>query len=199
MKFEKAIEKLTMNRLEFIAKNLPDVTNDKVYQSYSKLLQFSQASILNKTENTLIGIAHMAYGWMPTMLNYTEHKKDTDLFWQSITEGCLTLDFLEPIKESINNSIVGGSKFLHFVNPEDYAIFDSRVYKSIVGKKKYNYNVNACVNYVKYTEKLRSMRSGADNLKKILIQRDLATDETTLMRCMEMCLFYEKWKERNIL
>src|SRR5690606_42029223 len=37
-------------------------------------------------------------------------------------------DFLL-LKEFSNNSLVGASKLLHFINPEDYAIWDSRVFK----------------------------------------------------------------------
>jgi hypothetical protein len=59
-------------------------------------------------------------------------------------------DELAIVKQAINNSIVGGSKLLHFINPELYAIWDSRVYRNIHNAEPYSYRVNNVVAYRKY-------------------------------------------------
>lgn len=191
MNFDDALNKLSIMSLIEYAKNISDLNNDLVYSSYSKLLNFSSSCVETKNENLLIGIAHMVYGWMPTMLEYREII-ELDSFWENVKAGSLDINFLNMIKSSINNSIVGGSKFLHFLNPMEYAIFDSRVFSSITKSKSYEYNTNNVENYSKYIIKLRSMRNEANELKQYLIGKRLISHDIGLMRCMELCLFYNK-------
>jgi hypothetical protein len=39
------------------------------------------------------------------------------------------------IKKIFNNSLIGTSKILHFLNPENYAIWDSRVFRYLTNHK----------------------------------------------------------------
>jgi len=41
---------------------------------------------------------------------------------------------LDALKACINNSLVGASKLLHFINPEQYAIWDSKIFKYVTGR-----------------------------------------------------------------
>jgi len=52
--------------------------------------------------------------------------------------------------------MVGLSKLLHFINPIDYAIWDSRIFKYITEKKS-QYGIDKVENYLAYLEKLREI------------------------------------------
>ena len=189
MDFEKALSQLTVEKIVEYANEIPDLRNDLVFQSYPHLLDFSKSCLANKNENCLIGIAHMVYGWMPTMLEYNQIS-NSDLFFKNVNNGSIEKDFLDMVKHSINNSIVGGSKFLHFLNPEEYAIFDSRVYKAITKSKSYDYNTNNVATYASYILRLRNIRDKAGKLRSLLIQKGLVSEKTSILRCIEMCLYY---------
>lgn len=77
----------------------------------------------------------MVYGWMPTIF---EGRK---------TKGFLTKEYLEDIANMLNRdfqewkvensnfcngSVVGTSKFLHFWEPDKFAIWDSNVYRALL-------------------------------------------------------------------
>lgn len=100
------------------------------FDSYFEFVEF-----FNRIEeidyHSLVVASYFTYGWMPTILkkfnlnnNTTEvlniltkikHKKLID-----------KSDYIELVK-CVNNSIVGVSKLIHFINPTDYPIFDSRI------------------------------------------------------------------------
>ncbi len=86
---------------------------------------------------------------MPTILecNFSSDE-NYSMYIKNINSGDCSIEFLNIMKSKINNSIVGGSKFLHFINPEKYAIWDSKVYKSLFGKRNYN-ETNNINNYLK--------------------------------------------------
>ena len=174
MSFIESINNLNINMLIKMAMNIPDLSKDAIFQSYSKLISFTRECLLQNSESKLIGLAHMVYGWMPTMLEYNEIDQSENVI-NEISKGSIEIEFLEKIKMSINNSIVGGSKLLHFINPNDYAIFDSRVYRAITRKESYDYNTNNCNNYLYYIKRLRNMKNESEELKRILIDRNIVT------------------------
>ena len=47
----------------------------------------------------------------------------------------LNSEELEIVKKCVNNSLVGTSKLLHFINPSIYAIWDSKIFRNITEKK----------------------------------------------------------------
>ena len=61
------------------------------------------------------------------------------------------------LKELLNGSLVGSSKLLHFINPEKYAIWDSRVHRYLretTNRGTFSYDVGDVVNYEKYLKLL---------------------------------------------
>jgi hypothetical protein len=96
------------------------------------------------------------------------------------------------MKECINNSIVGTSKFLHFVNPENYPIWDSRVYSSITGKKNSQNHVNNVNNYIVYANRMRELSNlnEIERLKEILLSKGYCNEIVSNIRVLELILFY---------
>lgn len=196
MNFEQTLNELTIDKIKKYAYSLPEeIKTNSFFTSYQKLIDFTKSCLNSNNKNSLIGIAHMCYGWMPTMLEYN-NIEDSNTFLEQVNNGCLNSKFLSKVKKTINNSIIGGSKFLHFLNPQNYAIFDSRVYEAITKSKSYNYNTNNIANYQKYVLKLRELsnESDAKEMKEFLLNNNFVLQETSLLRCIEMCLFYSTGK-----
>jgi len=68
---------------------------------------------------------------MPTSFDFRSDKFDEALeIINNAKKGIVpSIDQLEILKGLLNNSLVGTSKHLHFINPEIFAIWDSRVYR----------------------------------------------------------------------
>jgi hypothetical protein len=191
--FEIKMNELSLDKLHRIAIKLPINRNHILYKdSYNALIQFTRESISKIDETTLIALAHMAYGWMPTMLKKTEIRKDYLEILRRINAGENTIDLYRKLSSITNNSIVGASKLLHFINPEKYGIFDSRVYKSITRCK--TTDANNGKKYVIYISKVRELieQNEHHQLKEIkneLIKKNYLEKEHTPFRTIEVCLY----------
>jgi len=88
------------------------------------------------TEQDLVIGSNFTYGWMPTILNFKSD--EFDLAVAALNRARATTRISSPdlmvLKGLINNSLVGVSKLLHFINPQVYAIWDSRVCNFLTGK-----------------------------------------------------------------
>lgn len=118
-----------------------------------------------------------AYSWMPTIPSV---KRISPAKWRRITEFLphaevnqndlqKLLYLLVPI---INNSIVGTSKVLHFINPESFPILDSRIYKNWNRIFKSEYKLPAFIGrptavqinaYITYHGHLKSWKHSCGN------------------------------------
>lgn len=110
----------------------------------------------------LVRGAHMVYAWMPRILNL--HVLDDKslanvaaLLTKAKREGDLTNPEIEEIAAVIDRSLVGGSKLLHFIVPQHFAIWDSRVYQFIHGKVAHSYRVNNVALYRDYLNLLHDI------------------------------------------
>jgi hypothetical protein len=134
--------KFTLHDLEIIGKCIKKIKyNDKPYptdiRAYPEFLQYFKKLKTLDIHDIIVG-AHMAYGWMPTMLKISLLIDDIDQSefivdaMNKVKQGyILEIDDLIKASKVINNSIIGTSKILHFINPNIYAIWDSRVCKFI--------------------------------------------------------------------
>ena len=117
---------------------LESISGDPYLSVYPLLLECCKRQKIND-RIALAGIAHMVYGWMPTIIEFNTDIEIDDQIFDMISKGSMDPKLLNKLKSAVNNSIVGVSKLLHFLNPNDYAIWDSRVYKSITGKTAHAY------------------------------------------------------------
>ena len=159
---------------------------------YHQLID-SVKSIELYDHKTFISIAHMVYGWMPTILECNFSSDDNySMYIKNINSGDCSIEFLNIMKSKINNSIVGGSKFLHFINPEKYAIWDSKVYKSLFGKKGNNNSINNIKNYIQYNLHLRELCQKEEiyRIYSILTEKKYIIERVSKMRALENVLFY---------
>lgn len=110
------------------------------------------------TEQDVIRGAHMVYGWMPTVLDLHIGDAGRDLVQATQLLNCakshgeLSKSDFAVLAGLINHSLVGASKLLHFVAPERFAIWDSRIYAFMHEEKPYNFRVNKVDRYMNYLE-----------------------------------------------
>lgn len=129
------------------AGNQTALIEDDYYNAYSDLLDFFKKLDL-KSEQNVIGAAHAVYGWMPTILkNETKAKELVDFVrvLRGIENGpnlrTFALNELERhlhLTKAINGSTVGTSKFLHFVEPNVFPIWDSNIARAFEVSSKIN-------------------------------------------------------------
>jgi len=110
----------------------PSETMESYIRSYPELVRFFLDLNTISIHEFIIG-AHAVYGWMPTILTLNEPSTG----FQAVVDILNGVKYgqqldsysLLTLKSAINNSLVGTSKLLHFIRPDKYAIWDSRVYR----------------------------------------------------------------------
>lgn len=137
-------------------------------QSYIRAYPHILASLKSRQvldEQDFVCGAHMVYGWMPTILEIhaSESVKVPEgvaLLNKARAEGCLSKDEIERLAQLVNRSVVGASKLLHFVNPEAFAIWDSKIYQFTHPEKPepYQHRVNNAAAYGEYLMLLQELR-----------------------------------------
>jgi len=181
---------ITLERLEKDALGLKINDNDGYLRSYIALAKFFSGHKAIGADEFIQG-SHMVYAWMPTILKKleTENLSPVLAALNSAKSGhILDISDLSLLKASINNSIVGASKLLHFANPALYPIWDSRVYKYITGGTSV-YGLDKPERYLGYLHRLVEITESSDykNIHDIVsIQLPY---EVTKMRTIELIMF----------
>jgi hypothetical protein len=163
--------------------------SEQYLRTYPELLRSTAILAKEMGEDALPAIAHMAYGWMPTILKKFSDSKPGIV--GPATE-CRSFEeasgLIRSLDDSpINNSWVGMSKVLHFMNPEFFPIWDSRVAKHF--GLKYDYQINNRKHFLEYLTFVEKNRK-SDAVKRV---REAFVKETgyevTDVRACEFILF----------
>lgn len=149
--------------------------------------------------------AYFSYGWMPTILK--NFNMDGD-----VTEALRVFNNVknnQPIADDqeymsliryVNNSMVGASKLLHFINPSQYPIFDSRI-KNYFAKNELSLTLSADTYQNKSTD-IQQYKIYREVCLKIINDTDFGeiyidalnklnlNHEITRMRVLENLFFY---------
>lgn len=185
---DKYYNKFVNLNLGVIAKASKPLREDNYLRTYPYFINFFKENKLN-FQNYVVGV-NMIYAWMPTTLNLDlSNKEGIEVVLEKLNKGYdLGLLDYEVLKKSINNSVVGMSKFLHFVEPYKYPIIDSKIYKFITGNK-YSVGIDRSITYVAYK-----------NMMNDLIREDLLgvmkpvynglNYKVSPLRGVEMLMFY---------
>ena len=137
-----------------------DPKQENYLLAYSYFVSYFQQKDTLARERIVIGIS-FTYSWMPTILK-TINLSEPDqliLIFNKVKQGHLiSTQELQILKNAFNNSLVGVSKLLHFIQPEKYAIWDSRVFRFLSGNEPH-------VSIFKQPETYLSYLTLLDNLK----------------------------------
>lgn len=148
----------TFQQLMKIAENF-EAAKENYLISYPHFINyFNNLQIINK-ENIIIGIS-FTYSWMPTILKSIklDNLDDVIIILNKVKLGeMIEENELFILKKSFNNSLVGTSKLLHFINPEKYAIWDSKVFRFLYNEFPHKYKLEKPVQYLNYLDYLDSL------------------------------------------
>lgn len=136
----------------------------------------------------------MIYGWMPTILHI--HIDDTiniPEIIQTLNDAKNgtqpSLEKIYNLSKIINNSVVGASKLLHFISPNNFPIWDSKVYSFIHNKKPHNHRVNNINNYQAYIKILKEYSQKPEFEKFHNSVQEKIGYEVSPFRSLELVMF----------
>ncbi|MCB0647081.1 MAG: hypothetical protein KDC49_10485 [Saprospiraceae bacterium] len=138
----------------------------------------------------LVISSHFIYGWMPTIIHLNISQKDEVLsLLNKVKLGqLLNSSQLHILKECINGSMVGLSKLLHFINPEIYPIWDSKIYKYITDKNS-TYGIDRPENYISYLNEVLKIANHIDFNKISKLICNKLNYQVSQIRVIELCIF----------
>ena len=158
-------------------------------------------------DDAVVGL-HVVYGWMPTI-----PKLGGIMAWDSNTKNELTSTLTSAIEGAVpcearlsrlmafcNNSMIGASKLLHFLNPALFPIWDSRVAKAFFNRPKaHNQQVNTLRNWKSYQSVLNTWLADKRVVKKCaeLRKRAVYLAQVTDLRLVELVLFHKTAPKRT--
>jgi hypothetical protein len=170
--------------------NQTSLIEDDYYNAYSDLLGFFKKLDLQDEQN-IVGAAHAVYGWMPTILKKETKAAELVAFTKDLrkiesgpNQRKSALDQLRQhlhITKAINGSTVGTSKFLHFVEPEIFPIWDSNIALAFEVSSK----INDPDTYLAYCE---AVHRYLDRNPELNWPNELP-DGISDIRKMEFCLY----------
>ena len=157
------LKNLTFESIQRDADSFSHHSTDSYLVAYPEFLQFFAEIEKIERKHLIIG-SHFVYGWMPTILkkfNIENEASLLEMLNHAKNGEMLNNDQLRIIRSCVNNSMVGASKLLHFINPTHYAIWDSRIFRYSTGKKSL-YGIKRVGYYQEYLFRLReiSMHQG---------------------------------------
>ncbi len=128
-----------------------EIKKQSDYISYPEFLKYFNDLKTITRHNLTIGI-NFTYGWMPTIFDFRSDNFEEAL--QILNEAKrgnkLTVDNLVLLKGLLNNSLVGTTKLLHFIKPDNFAIWDSRVYRYLTNKEPHDNRIGNSNTYLDY-------------------------------------------------
>lgn len=128
--------------------------DDPYLRSYPEFVRYFQNVPRVQVHNVIIG-ASFVYSWMPTILKFkTAQFEAAATCLERARQGDVSEGDLRCVLALVNNSLVGTSKLLHFVNPRVFAIWDSRVCRYLTGAA-WHYKVEEVPRFVAYQTLLR--------------------------------------------
>jgi hypothetical protein len=187
--FEKdLIERL--HKLEFSSSE-----RDKFYEgTYPLFLEFfrDRIAVDAVTESDAkIGVI-LAYSWMgrgEVKISHLNSFQDAETALTKAKLGKISLNELKCITNFVSGSLVGTSKYLHFLNPKCFAMWDTNV--AWASYRHNRYQLNKPEAYLQYLEDLPSLKLPKDLAERTLDRMPKATE----MRVKEFALFQLGLKE----
>jgi hypothetical protein len=184
------------------ANDLDSLDPNNYRASYSALLKLFTDFVTPSNYETVLSGALAVYGWMPTILKnppsedqWCNHRATLQKLrdandWEG---AACVLDEDAKVLKLINNSVVGTSKFLHFLNPGIFPIWDSRIARCIGLRHKYELeNTN---NYRSYAQSISDAIEEGFEVPKPFLG---FIGKVSPVRRLEMLLFlYGKTLGRN--
>ncbi|MCS4300271.1 MULTISPECIES: hypothetical protein [Acinetobacter] len=188
---------LTSKKNQEIFKQIMEIANnfnsekENYLQAYSYFLNYFRKIDRIQLDDIVIGIS-FTYSWMPTILKKIDltNSENLILILNKVKNGeVISIEEINLLKQAFNNSLVGTSKLLHFINPNKYAIWDSRVFKFLSGEKSYISKFKQAEIYIEYLQLLDNLKLEEDfNIFFTIIQHKVGY-EISEYRALELAFY----------
>lgn len=192
----KLSEKTNLEIIELlieIAENF-DAKKENYLISYPHFLNYFKNLQKINIENLVVGIS-FTYSWMPTILksiNLNKSEKVIEILNKIRNGGEIVETELVILKETFNNSLVGSSKLLHFINPTKYAIWDSRVFRFLNNEVPHKYKLEKPSAYLNYLKLLENIKCEKIFSRFYELMKQKVGYEITEYRAIELAFFKGK-------
>lgn len=190
MKISEKSNQEIIEQLTEIAKKF-DSTEKKYLLSYPHFLNYFKKLDTINLENLIIGIS-FTYSWMPTILKSIQlqhSEKVLSILNEVKNRKKINEEQLATLKEAFNNSLVGTSKLLHFINPNQYAIWDSRVFRYLHKEEPHKYKLEKPKTYIEYIEFLENLKNENSFGYFYKLMKQKVDYEITEYRALELAFF----------
>lgn len=180
----------TFLQLTNIANNFKS-TEENYLISYPYFLNYFQNLESINLENLVIGIS-FTYSWMPTILKALNLKNTEEVLFilNEVKKGKLIDEQqLTTLKTTFNNSLVGTSKLLHFINPKQYAIWDSRVFRFLNNVEPHKYRLEKPRAYIEYLKLIEELKNEKAFTAFFELMKQKVGYDITEYRALELAFF----------
>ena len=180
----------TFLQLTNIANNFKS-TEENYLLSYPYFLNYFQNLESINLENLVIGIS-FTYSWMPTILKALNLKNTEKVLFilNEVKKGKLIDEQqLTTLKTTFNNSLVGTSKLLHFINPKQYAIWDSRVFRFLNNVEPQKYRLEKPRAYIEYLKLIEELKNEKAFTAFFELMKQKVGYDITEYRALELAFF----------
>lgn len=149
-----------LERLEIIAEKYEPEKDEYFYKNtYWYFVDYFKNIDKIEINHFIIGLC-FTYSWMPTIPNNSNFSNNDEVLKilnkAKLGESSLSGYELEKLQIACNNSLIGVSKLLHFINPHKYAIWDRKVTKFLNnGSVFYKYNAENYLAYLLFLNELK--------------------------------------------
>ena len=180
----------TFLQLTNIANNFKSIEENYLL-SYPYFLNYFQNLESINLENLVIGIS-FTYSWMPTILKALNLKNTEEVLFilNEVKKGKLIDEQqLTTLKTTFNNSLVGTSKLLHFINPKQYAIWDSRVFRFLNNVEPHKYRLEKPRAYIEYLKLIEELKNEKVFTAFFELMKQKVGYDITEYRALELAFF----------
>lgn len=190
MKLSEKSNQEIIEQLTKIANNF-DSNKENYLLSYPHFLSYFESLKTINLENLMIGIS-FTYSWMPTILKSIK-LENTEKILSILNEvkngNNINEVQLATLKSAFNNSLVGTSKLLHFINPKQYAIWDSRVFRFLNNEEPHKYKLEKPKTYIEYIEFIENLKNEKTFEAFYKLMKQKVGYKITEYRALELAFF----------
>ena len=134
------------------------------------------------------------YGWMPKIPKNLDGITENYIKFLNLDRKNLTTSELReksrPFLRSINNSLVGSSKFLHFRWPDVFPIWDSNIQKALFSSTSYgDREISRYLTYIACLEHIEIGSLFTEEIDRCRRQLPRQAEALTNLRVIDLALF----------
>ncbi|MCV6574157.1 MAG: hypothetical protein OIF58_00315 [Cohaesibacter sp.] len=174
---------------------IEEIKSSNYHCSHLALLKLAAKTEDDENHDSLLSLSCAVYGWMPTILKVWDFKNfnvdnpiTTIRRLNNVKAALIFLSRIENISP-LNNSWVGLSKLLYFLNPKIFPIWDSRIANNFGLNWPHQFNnKKAYISYFQFMHNtLAEKPTNIDVISQLIMTEH--NYKPSNIRCLELLLF----------